>query len=1159
MIEGVSGSLVSQHYAEHLLGAAFAGRLGEQSRDQARRRVRAWWRRDGCVLGPSSSLRAIFDLGAAPLLGVLGFSARQPREVSRGILLLGDAVSPSITVPLIIGAWGAPLDSAWGAAARESARLGCAWALCFNGKSLRLCDGRSAFARGHLEFDLEALADHPAAMALFWGALRADALHAITPAIADGSARHGVAVSASLRNGVRDALLLLLRAMLASRARRGASRFDSTRLACTLDQAFTIVYRVLFLLFAESRSLVPTWHPVYRRSYTIERLRRQAETPGSERGIWEALQAVSRLAHAGCHAGSLVVAPFNGRLFAPSRAPLAETVRLDDRLVADALMALTTLTSAGRRERVAFGDLGVEQLGAVYESLLDYEPQWDGFGTCVERPARAARTGSETARLERPPACLDRSGRAARTGPEAMGQTRGITLVSRGEIRKSSGTFYTPRAITEYLVRHTLQPLVEHATADGILRLRVLDPAMGSGALLVAACRYLATAYETALVRERGCFAADIGEADRAGFRRLVAQHCLYGVDLNPMAVQVARLSMWLTTLARGRPLSFLDHRLVTGDSLVGATLEDVLRQPPGGSPSRRASGLLPLFECDGAAAAMRSVVPVRDRLAATPDDTADAVHAKERMLAATRAPASAMTALRRVADLWCACWFWAGTTVPQPGPAEFGDLAAALRSGAASLPASLARPRLDEAQRIASERRFLHWTLEFPEVFFDRDGAPLDAPGFDAILGNPPWDMVRGDTGGGEARGARRSSAALLTRFVRQSGIYRACTEGHANQYQLFVERSLSLLRLGGRLGLVLPWGLASDHGSAALRRLLFERCDTDTVVGFENSGGIFPIHRGVRFLLLSASPGGTTREVQCRLGERDPAVLDEADHGPNAGAARELGVRLTPALLRRLSGPGLAIPYLRGTAELRVVERLAATCPALADERGWGARFGRELNRSDDKGLFSRRKAGIPVVEGKHVDPFAVRLEDCDLRITNPDGLPGPALREAVRRHRLAYRDVASATNRLTLISAIVPPGAVTVHTLYCLKDPAPLDDQLVLCCLLNSFAANFLVRLRVTTHLGTATVERLPVPRPPAASWVAERLRHLGRELRDAGGRNPAAYAEAQGLAALLYGLTADEFTLILESFPLVDADVKAASADWHRHLAARPGQV
>jgi len=1143
VMEGVCGPLVSHQYAEQLLGAAFAGRLGERSRDQARRRIRAWWRRDACALGPSSPLRSMFDLGATPLISVLGFSARQPRETGHGALLIGDAVSDALTLPLLVGAWGAPLDGIWGAVARESARLASAWVLCFNGRALRLCDGRHTFARGYLEFDLEALADHPAAMALFWGTMRAEALGTITPAIAGESARHGVAVSASLRNGVREALLLLLRGMLAPGSRNAAASFDKARLAWTLDQAFTIVYRVLFLLFAESRSLVPTWHPLYRRSYTIEGLRRQAETPGAERGIWEALQAISRLAHAGCHAGSLVVAPFNGRLFAPARAPLAETGQLDDRLVRDALVALTTLASGGRRERVAFGDLGVEQLGAVYESVLDYEPQWDGFRTCVQRPDRAAGTGSETACPERLPTCVERPAHAVP-----------VTLVSKGEVRKSSGTFYTPRAITEYLVRHTLRPLVEDATAEGILRLKVLDPAMGSGALLVAACRYLAAAYEAALVRERGCFASDIGESDRAAFRRLVAQRCLYGVDLNPMAVQLARLSMWLTTLARGRPLSFLDHRFVTGDSLVGATLEDVARQPPGGSRSRRALGPLPLFEVADEAAAMRAVVPVRVRLAATPDDSAETVHDKERLLASTRAPASALTALRSIADLWCACWFWAGTSVPQPGPAEFGDLAAALRSGGASLPERIARPRLDEARRIAERRRFLHWTLEFPEVYFDHDGAPLDAPGFDAILGNPPWEMVRGDTGKDEARGARRDSAALLTQFVRQSGVYKACVEGHANQYQLFVERSVSLLKRGGRLGLVVPWGLAADHGSAALRRLLFERCTTDAIVGFENSGGIFPIHRGVRFLLLSTSPGGATREIRCRLGERSPAVLDEADAGPAPGSAGGRGITLTPALLGRLSGPGLAIPYIRRREELRLLERLVSAHPAMADERGWGARFGRELNRSDDQALFSRRKTGMPVVEGKLVDPFNVRLEECSLRIRSAGDLSRPALMDAVGRHRLAYRDVASATNRLTLISAIVPPGAVTVHTLYCLKDPMPFDDQIVLCCLLNSFVANFLVRFWVTTHLGSATVERLPVPRPAAASEAAGRLRELGRALLRAGGRDPSAAAEAQGLAATLYGLSPAEFDLVLGSFPLVEEHLRAAAAESHRRLAA-----
>jgi hypothetical protein len=1170
VIEGVGGPLVSHHYAEHLLEAAFAGRLGEHSRDRARRRIRAWWRREGCSLGPASSLRAVFDLGAAPLMHVLGFSARQPRESCRGTLILSEAASETLAIPLLVASWGLPLDSVWGTVARESARSGSTWVLCFNGQSLRLCDGRNTFARGYLEFDLEALCDRPTAMILFWGALRAEALTTVTPAIVRGSATHGVAVSASLRNGVREALLLLLRGMLQPGSRRTSARIDADRVTWLLDQAFTIVYRVLFLLFAESRSLVPTWHPVYRRSYTIEGLRRQAETPGSERGIWEALQAVSRLAHAGCHAGSLVVAPFNGRLFAPARAPLAETGRFDDRLVAQALLALTTLNSGGRRERVSFGDLGVEQLGAVYESVLDYELTWDGFRTCVERPERAASTGSETACPGRLNTCVGRPGRCASTGSETAdlddAETceqrqggAGVTLVSRGEIRKSTGTFYTPRAITEYLVRHTLQPLVDGRGTEEILRLRVLDPAMGSGALLVAACRYLAAAYEAAVIRERGCFASDISEADRAGFRRAVAQHCLYGVDLNPMAVQVARLSMWLTTLARGRPLSFLDHRLVAGDSLVGATLEDVTRQPPGGGASRRAPSLLPLFETGDAAEALRSVLPVRVRLASTPDDTADAVRAKERMLAESRAPSTAVSALRRVADLWCACWFWASADIPQPKPAEFRDLAALLRSGTASLPERIARPRLDEAQRIADERRFLHWTLEFPEVFFDRSGAPREAPGFDAIVGNPPWEMVRGDTGSDEARGERRSSAARLTRFVRQSGIYKACAGGHANQYQLFVERGISLLKHGGRLGLVLPWGVASDHGSATLRHLLFERCSTEVIVGFENNHGIFPIHRGVRFLLLSASAGGTTREVRCRLGERDPAVLDEPGSAAAGGDHDERSLSLTPGLLRRLSGPGLAIPYLKGRRELQILERLSATWPAMSDERGWGARFGRELNRTEDRHLFSTARKGMPVVEGKHVDPFNVRLDDCEFRLARPDNLPESAVRTALRRHRLAYRDVASSTNRLTLIAAIVPPGAVTVHTLFCLRSDMPADDQVVLCGILNSFIANFLVRMWVTTHLGAATVERLPVPRPHASSVIACRLRDLGRTLIRAGGRDPAAYAEIQGLAASLYGLAPDEFRLVLDSFPLIEADIREAAARCHRSLADRPSRV
>ena len=155
-------------------------------------------------------------------------------------------------------------------------------------------------------------------------------------------------------------------------ARRPAAAIDGA-----LEQALTIVYRILFLLFAEARGLVPLWHPIYRESYSLDGLRAAAERPGSAPGLWDALRAISRLAHAGCRVGDLRVTPFNGRLFAPSRTPLAERRDLDDEAARRALLALATRATVDHagRERIAYRDLGVEQLGAVYETVLDYEPR----------------------------------------------------------------------------------------------------------------------------------------------------------------------------------------------------------------------------------------------------------------------------------------------------------------------------------------------------------------------------------------------------------------------------------------------------------------------------------------------------------------------------------------------------------------------------------------------------------------------------------------------------------------------------------------------------------------------------------------------------------------------------------------------------------------
>ena len=223
----------------------------------------------------------------------------------------------------------------------------------------------------------------------------------------------------------------------------------------------------------------------------------------------------------------------------------------------------------------------------------------------------------------------------------------------------------------------------------------------------------------------------------------------------------------------------------------------------------------------------------------------------------------------------------------------------------------------------------------------------------FDAVIGNPPWDMVRADAGSANARARSRDDISLFLRFTRDSGAYDSQSDGHANRYQLFLERAMSLTRTGGRLGLVLPSGLATDHGSSRLRSRLLGRCDVDALVGFDNRRGVFPIHRSVRFLLLTATAGSPTRTIACRLGEHDPAVLEGIGDEP-ADVNPSFPLRITTALLERISGAELTIPDLRSAVDLAIAERAATLFAPLGSHAGWTAHFGRELNATDDRAHF-------------------------------------------------------------------------------------------------------------------------------------------------------------------------------------------------------------
>jgi hypothetical protein len=581
-----------------------------------------------------------------------------------------------------------------------------------------------------------------------------------------------------------------------------------------------------------------------------------------------------------------------------------------------------------------------------------------------------------------------------------------------------------------------------------------------------------------------------------------------------------------LCTLAADRPLTFLDHHLRAGNSLAGARTIDVARQPPGPG-RRRPSAPLPLFEHDDFATRLASTISPRLALARQPDDSAAIVHGKERVVEELAGATAPLAAWRTIADAWCAAWFWPAE-VDRVTRRAWPAFSSALRGAASGLPGPLERRWRATASTVALRERFFHWELEFPEVFFDERGEPRDDPGFDAVIGNPPWAPAR-----------------ELTAFSRESGCYRLPGGGHANLYQLFAERMLQLTAPRGRVGMLMPSGLLSDHGCGLLRRHLFERCTVDAVIGFDNRDALFPIHRGVRFSLVTASAGGTTEEVQSRAGVRSAAVLDDV---PDEGGVPD-SVRVPLALVRRFSGSSLAMPELPHPHDRAILARVLSAAPHLGGAEGWQARFGRELNATDDRKHFG--PAGMPVLEGKLLDAFAVRSEEAAQFIDPADARRLLGHRARFDRPRLGYREVAASTHRMTVIAAMVPGGTVTTHTIFCMHHPREEPLHWFLCGVFNSFIANYLIRLRGGTHVPAAVIHQLPVPVLARGSDAFAAIVGLSR-IAAGDPANAAARAELQARVTCAYRLDEEDLIHVLATFPLVPEEERNGALSAFRRI-------
>lgn len=705
-----------------------------------------------------------------------------------------------------------------------------------SGRNLRLVTAPRGETSGWIEWPLAALGtvagrDMLGGLKLMLGvpALFTAAAPARLPQLLDESRKRQAAVSTQLSGQVLAALHTLLRGV--SDAEPDLIReLADTRPAHLYEGLLGVLLRLVFILYAEDRDLMPS-HPgdggrrLYEEGYALRGLlvrldddaAMNPDTMDERRGAWGWLLALFGLVHGGHDA---FMQGRGGALFDPAAFPFLMGNRDAGHrdaggpprvpLVSDGCIhrVLRLLMVVGG-ERLSYRTLDVEQIGSVYETVMGFAAQRTTGRSLAIKAGKANRTPVfvDLDRLAAHPAAdrmkalKDDTGRGAfslrterairaapdadalgvalgdvadeRASPQARVVPAGTPILQPTDERRRTGSHYTPRELTEPIVRHALAPafarIGEDATPDDVLVLKVCDPAMGSGAFLVEACRQLGARLTRAWEARPDLKPAIPPDEDEdLHARRLVAQRCLYGVDRNPMAVDLAKLSLWLATLARDHEFSFLDHALKTGDSLVGLTRAQIAGATFAEHPAPSLWGVQ-------VKQLVERGLAHRDAIRAAPDDVALAMQ-EARHREAERDLAN----VRLIGDAAIAAFF------AHDKPKARTKAVAELADRAGSADWDFLRQRALSLAGGAHPIRPFHWEIEFPEVF------ARDNPGFDAIVGNPPF------------AGKNTTIAGNAKHFLDWLQHLHVGAHGNADLVAHFFRRTYRLVREGGAFGLI-------------------------------------------------------------------------------------------------------------------------------------------------------------------------------------------------------------------------------------------------------------------------------------------------------------------------------------------------------------------
>ena len=950
------------------------------------------------------------------------------------------------------------------------------WGILTNGAHWRLYyAGARSVSEQFFEIDLAAILDVPGHNEGLFALSADDRRHwlkvfalvfrrdAFVPGAADGQTFHQRAIAEGRYYQERVAASLsevVFGQVFPDLARALAVAEPDTPLPEVRDAALVLLYRLLFILYAEDRDLLPVRDSRYDDYALREKVRGDIGRRKDQGDVfsdtaaryWSAFDDLCRAIDGGD--ASIGLPPYNGGLFDRERTPLLTRVRLGDAAMADTIDALSFERTPDGRRYINYRDLGVQQLGSIYERLLEQEVVLEGAEVIV-RPNIFA--------------------------------------------RKDSGSFYTPDDLVGLIVEETLEPLArrrmdafnaevarltkgelpEHRQmgrlrtldpAERLLELKVCDPAMGSGHFLVNLVDHLADRVIAAMAEAEATIdgyvspltdridairntimanAEDRGWTfdpaqldDRHIVRRMVLKRCVYGVDKNPTAVELAKVSLWLHTFTVGAPLSFLDHHLRCGDSLFGAWVRPSL------DSAEREGGLFlkgPLSRATRAAAPMQIIEDLTDAEIAEAHRSADIFAEISEMTAPLNAFLSLLHAFEwldlRDSEDRKAYVAWLDGRLGDPIDIAQGNTSGLMDAEHAERFASL----LHEAQSLVHSERFLNWQVAFPGVWSDWEKTELHG-GFDAVIGNPPWDRMklqqvewfaarRPDIAMAPRAADRKrmiaeleqandplardfatasARAATASRMARKSGDYPLLSRGDLNLYSLFVERAMTLVKPDGMVGLLVPSGIASDKTAARFFKGVATEGRLKALYDFENrrtrykAPPFFPdVDSRFKFCVFVASPSSIGTAAKCAFYLHDAAER----HDP------ERCFPLTADDFARVNPNTGTAPIFRTRRDAELTTAIYERLPVLVDRssgeavKAWPVKYRRMFDMTNDSHLFRTReeledKEGawpvgrnrfdspsgewVPLYEGKMVQAFDHRAASI---VMNPANVHRPA----------------------------------------------------------------------------------------------------------------------------------------------------------------------